>query len=122
LERAIQDCASQPVSLIYLALFRACGSRYSHVVCSAVAVGQAKTEILPFRFMEVIVGIVVEVFGYPELLTIFIDDSIDTLALVLCNVFCLRGHRARPLLIVGDSFISLAWNMPAVRDPANERI
>lgn len=39
----------------------------------------------------------VEIFRYPELLTIFVNDSINTLAVVLCNVFGLRGHRARPL-------------------------
>jgi hypothetical protein len=45
----------------------------------------------------------VEVFRYPELLTIFVDDAVNTLAVILCNVFCVRGHRARPLLSVGDS-------------------
>jgi hypothetical protein len=45
----------------------------------------------------------VEVFGYPELLTIFIDDAVNTLAVILSNVFWQRGHRARPLLSVGDS-------------------
>lgn len=74
------------------------------MVCSATAVGQAKAKILPFRIMVIVVGIVVEVLGYPELLAIFIDDSIDTLALVMCDVFWLWGHRARPLLSVGDAF------------------
>lgn len=48
----------------------------------------------------------VEIFGYPELLTIFIDDTVNTLAVILCKVFCMRGHRARPLLSVGDSTMS----------------
>lgn len=84
----------------------------SVVACSAAAIGQAKAEILPFRIVVIIVGIVVEVLGYPELLAIFIDDSIDTLALVMCDVFCLWGHRGRPLLSVGDASQGVAWNMP----------
>ena len=59
---------------------------------------KAKAEILPFGFMKIVVGIVVEIFGYPELLSISIDDAIDSLVLVLCDVFGLRGHRARPFV------------------------
>jgi hypothetical protein len=36
-------------------LFGEGGSRDSGVLCSATAVGQAKTEILPFRLMVIIV-------------------------------------------------------------------
>lgn len=59
---------------------------------------KAKAEILPFGFMQIVVGIVVEIFGYPELLSISIDDAIDSLVLALCDVFGLRGHRARPFV------------------------
>ena len=57
---------------------------------------KAKAEILPFGFMQIVVGIVVEIFGYPELLSISIDDAIDSLILALYLVFGLGGHRARP--------------------------
>jgi hypothetical protein len=59
---------------------------------------KAKAEILPFGFMQIVVGIVVEIFGYPELLSISIDDAIEPLVLALCDVFGLRGHRARPFV------------------------
>jgi hypothetical protein len=59
---------------------------------------KAKAEILPFGITEIVVGIVVEIFGHPELLSISIDDAIDSLILALCDVFGLRGHRARPFV------------------------
>ena len=53
----------------------------------ATAGVKAQAEILPFGIMQIVVGIVVEIFGYPELLSVSIDDAIDSLILALGDVF-----------------------------------
>lgn len=87
----------KPVAIIYgrrRSLVSMAGiSRFDFSTTAGV---KAEAEILPFGLMEIVVGIVVEIFGHPELLSISIDDAINTLVLALCVVFGLGGHRARP--------------------------
>jgi len=60
---------------------------------SASAVCQAKAEILTFGFMEIGLGVMIEIFGDPESLTVFGDNTIDTLAVAIINIFFLQDHQ-----------------------------
>ena len=60
---------------------------------SAVAVSEAEPEILAFGLMEIVFRVMIDIFGYPESLAVFVDNTIDTLAVVAGNVIFLRNHR-----------------------------
>jgi hypothetical protein len=82
-------------------------------------VGQTEPEVLSFGLVKVAFGIVFEIFGYPKLLAVFFDDSIDTLALIVFDIIWLRGHRRRPLFTVGISIPSISMEYAStVENPA----
>jgi hypothetical protein len=60
---------------------------------SAVAVCEAELEILAFGLMKIVFRVMIDIFGYPESLAVFGNNTIDTLAVVAGNVFFLRNHR-----------------------------
>lgn len=44
---------------------------------SATPGGQAEPQVLSFGLMEIALRIVIEIFGNPELLTVFVNNAID---------------------------------------------